>query len=272
MASLTVQIQDSVLHKYGVGPAAATIGRQHDNAIVLDDDAVSSHHACVFRDGDDFILEDLQSTNGTFVNGKRVSRCKLDDHDVVAVGGHTLVFDQFAEDGSDRATHSPAVRGPFEAAEQLLSAANGETVFVDARTHQRALTILMNAQARAAAEAAPPATVGVLRVLAGRTDESEYTLNGHTSLIGKAPSALIRVKGWWFAPAVSLAVTRNRHGYVATRLGGKVRINDCLIHGRHDLKDGDVVRVGGLRLEFRLKGPDMEQATPGASASPSIAL
>jgi hypothetical protein len=99
-------------------------------------------------------------------------------------------------------------------------------------------------------------------VLSGTTDCTEYELKGHTSLIGKSASTLIRLRGW-FKPSVAVAVTRNRHGYVATRLRGKMLVNSLPVGGRYDLKSGDVLSVGGLRLEFRLK--EAEERHAGAA-------
>jgi len=93
----------------------------------------------------------------------------------------------------------------------------------------------------------------VLRVLAGDADQSEYHLEAHTSLIGKADSSLVRLTGW-FKPDVAVAITRNGQGYVATLLGGKTLINGQPLRGRQGLKDGDVLRVSGLALEFRVAG------------------
>jgi hypothetical protein len=106
----------------------------------------------------------------------------------------------------------------------------------------------------ATAEPAPqPAKVAILRVLAGRADQSEYALEGHTSVIGKQKSSVVRLQGW-FKPNVAVAITRNRQGYVATLLGGKMLINNQSVGGRCELKDGDVLFVSGLTLKFGLKG------------------
>src|SRR5688500_19503216 len=95
MATLSLQFEDLVLKEHVMG-LMMTIGRLPDNTIVIDNPAVSGHHACVFRDGDRFIVEDLDSTNGTFVNDRRVSRYTLQHGDVVLVGKHRLVFDAAA--------------------------------------------------------------------------------------------------------------------------------------------------------------------------------
>jgi len=76
MPKLILQFENRVLKEYPTG-VMVTIGRLPDNMVIIDNPAVSSHHACVYSDGDQFIVEDLQSTNGTFVNEKRVTRHTL---------------------------------------------------------------------------------------------------------------------------------------------------------------------------------------------------
>ena len=64
MPTLVLQCEDRVAYAYPIDNVVR-IGRLPDNRVVLDRPAVSSHHACVFSDGEHFIVEDLQSTNGT---------------------------------------------------------------------------------------------------------------------------------------------------------------------------------------------------------------
>ena len=255
MARLILQFQDDVLKEYVIG-LLVTIGRLPENTVVIDNPAVSGHHACVFRDGDRYVIEDLRSTNGTFVNQARVTRHTLQQDDVVLVGKHKLVFDQLA--AADGAI-------PLEA--ELTSLTQGDTVLLDTRQHRALLAKLMDADAQANAArgaapppAKPPAPLGVLRVLAGRSDQAEYDLEGHTSLIGTAEQSLVRLRGW-FKPDVAVAITRNPQGYVATWLGGKTRINSEPLTGRYALKEGDVLCVSGLTLEFRVKASPVDPPT-----------
>ena len=235
MPRLTLRLDDQIINRWTLGPVA-TVGRLPDNSIVIDSPSVSGHHACVALDGKDFVLEDLESTNGTFVNDSRVSRQTLRNGDVIRLGDYTLEFD---------AKHGGNVDAQ-QAAERIVSNP-GDTVFLDADKHQALLAMLQET----AADVYPAAAnkVGILRVLKGQADRPEYQLHAHTSFIGKADSSLVRLKGW-FVPRVALVITRSDQGYTATHMRSRARINGEPLTGRCDLKEGDVLRVGGLTLEF----------------------
>jgi pSer/pThr/pTyr-binding forkhead associated (FHA) protein len=261
MAKLTLQFEGRVLKEYVVGKSA-TIGRLPDNTIVIDNPAVSGHHARLFREGDDVVLEDLKSTNGTFVNEQHIYRHVLRDGDVVLVGKHKLAFETTGTTGLNLPQPSLA---PL-----------GDTVYLDTKQHRALLATLRAARAEAdlAVGAVPTVSVtptldriGVLRVMSGPAEHAEYDLDAHTSLIGKSSTALIRLRGW-FKPAVALAIARNGEGYVATRFGGRTLVNDEPLRGRRYLKEGDILSVNGVTLEFRLKRhgePAIRDAEPRAS-------
>ncbi len=257
MAILTL-ICDDRSRQYAAGPAA-TIGRLPDNTIVIDSPSVSGHHACVFSSDGQYVVEDLQSTNGTFVNGVRVSQQVLEHGDVVKVGDHELVFDGLAE-----------IDAPSTGDAESNAATEDGTVFMDRRklfdrlvqseTEARKQDVLLarlkdieaHARSRHHDGAAQPASVGKLRVVAGRCDRDEYPLDAHTSVIGRGKSSLVRLRGW-FKPKVSVVITRNRQGYVATVLARDVLINSRSANGRHELKSGDIISAGSLIMEFRLE-------------------
>ena len=78
---------------------------------------MSSHHACVFRDGHSFVLEDLQSTNGRSVQHKWIGRCQSKQDDVIVVGDRQLTFSERSD-------------GPVaSAAETIEDGIAGETMF-----------------------------------------------------------------------------------------------------------------------------------------------
>jgi diguanylate cyclase (GGDEF)-like protein len=74
----------------GAGPAL--LGREEDCAVRIDDNTVSRRHACIQPGDDGYYAVDLESTNGTFVNDRQVSRCRLQDGDYVRVGNAIYRF------------------------------------------------------------------------------------------------------------------------------------------------------------------------------------
>jgi pSer/pThr/pTyr-binding forkhead associated (FHA) protein len=258
MPKLIMKLDDRVA-KEVVFETSATIGRLPDNTVMIDNPAISSHHARIFHDGDRFVVEDLNSKNGTFVNGKLVlNRRSLQTGDIVLVGKHELVFDE-----------AVLVDGAEAVLEEL-----GETVYLDTEGHRELLARLRairwakkppaeganEPRADAAIEqavaqppvvgVAQPPKVGVLRVVAGAAPLPEYALESNIALIGTSQQALVRLRGW-FKPKVAVGIVRYDGGYVATPYGGKPQINNQPLRGRHNLKEGDVLDVNGLILEFR---------------------
>ncbi len=80
-------IQEFVLDKKDI-----TIGRTPSNDISIDNLAISSHHASVHNTQDGAVLEDMKSTNGTFVNDIEVTRHHLKDGDIIGIGKHQILF------------------------------------------------------------------------------------------------------------------------------------------------------------------------------------
>jgi pSer/pThr/pTyr-binding forkhead associated (FHA) protein len=261
MAKLTLQFEGRELKEYIVGKSV-TIGRLPDNTVVIDNPAVSGHHARVSREGDHLVLEDLTSTNGTFVNEQHIYRHVLRDGDVVLVGKHKLVFEATEHPASHLSQPQPAL------------APLGDTVYLDTKQHRALLATLRAARAEAdlAAGALPTVSVtptlnrvGMLRVVSGPAEHAEYDLEAHTSLIGRSTTALVRLRGW-LKPDVALAIARTGDGYVATPVGGRSLVNNQRLRGRHPLKDGDILSVNGLTLEFRWKR-EGEPASGGEQSS-----
>jgi len=103
MARLVLSIDGQVLAEYNMNKERYTIGRLPDNDIRIDNPAVSGHHALIINILNDSFLEDLNSTNGVFVRGKRVRRQRLKEGDVVQVGRHDLAYFREAPPRADDA-------------------------------------------------------------------------------------------------------------------------------------------------------------------------
>src|SRR3954451_5010001 len=101
MARLVLHLDGQVLAEYNMSKERYTVGRLPDNDIRIDNAAVSGHHALVINILNDSFLEDLNSTNGTYVNGKIIKKHALQHGDVITVGHHALRF-------VDGEAHKPA--------------------------------------------------------------------------------------------------------------------------------------------------------------------
>jgi hypothetical protein len=91
-ASLVLVQGGQPIRSYPLGASELTIGRAEQSDIALADPGVSRNHARVVREGDDFIVEDLRSTNGTEVNGQPVRRRRLANGDMLKLASSTLQF------------------------------------------------------------------------------------------------------------------------------------------------------------------------------------
>ncbi|MGD8996427.1 MAG: FHA domain-containing protein, partial [Syntrophobacterales bacterium] len=92
MALLTLQFKDLALKEFELTGQSMTMGREPDNDIIVENLLVSGYHARIDPAGREYVLTDLQSKNGTFVNGERVTSTKLKDGDQILIGKHTIVF------------------------------------------------------------------------------------------------------------------------------------------------------------------------------------
>ena len=100
MARMILSLNGRMLAEYNLSKERYTVGRLPDNDIRIDNPAVSGHHSLVINILNDSFLEDLNSTNGTYVNGKLIKKHALAHGDVITVGHHQL---RFVEDGMEDA-------------------------------------------------------------------------------------------------------------------------------------------------------------------------
>ena len=92
MARLMLSLDGQVLAEYNMTKERYTVGRLPDNDVRIDNAAVSGHHALIINILNDSFLEDLNSTNGTYVNGKLIKKHALQHGDVITIGHHQLRF------------------------------------------------------------------------------------------------------------------------------------------------------------------------------------
>ena len=99
MPKLVVSLDGVVIKEVQITKDKTTLGRRPYNDIVIDNLAVSGEHAVLQMVGNDVFIEDLNSTNGTYINGKAVKKQLLAHNDTVEVGKYKIKF--MVEDGTD---------------------------------------------------------------------------------------------------------------------------------------------------------------------------
>ncbi|MES2307517.1 MAG: FHA domain-containing protein [Verrucomicrobiota bacterium] len=93
MPRLIVQSEEQAGQIFDLSGESARIGRINENEIVIQHKSISSHHAELVLDGNDYLIKDLDSTNGTRVNGERVKSVKLRKNDLIRVGNIELIYE-----------------------------------------------------------------------------------------------------------------------------------------------------------------------------------
>jgi pSer/pThr/pTyr-binding forkhead associated (FHA) protein len=221
-ATLLVNLYGKGSRHFELTHETLTIGRKADNTLVIEDPAVSGHHARIVKVQAVFFLEDLMSTNGTAINSRPITRHQLRDTDVITIGQHWLVF-------QENTTASTAAPAPF--------------VDLDRTTVLRGT------------DRTPDGSTLTAKVLivAGKTDRFEYSLTKQVNVIGSQDGAVIRLTGW-FAPKSAATIARRGHSYsVSPSQGAKsLLVNGTDVVGQQDLKDGDQIEVAGVKLTFRV--------------------
>ena len=103
--AMVVQMHEGVaINKFKLDKPVLRIGRDPNSDIFIDNPVVSTEHAVIKTEGDpasdggpEFFIEDLKSTNSTFVNGEKITRHKLRHDDMIRVGWNTFRFIDEAE-------------------------------------------------------------------------------------------------------------------------------------------------------------------------------
>jgi pSer/pThr/pTyr-binding forkhead associated (FHA) protein len=240
MGKLIVTDSTGQTKEYPLNKERVTIGRHADNDIALNDKAVSGHHAVVITILQDSFLEDLDSTNGTQVNGKQIAKHPLSHNDLISVGRNTLRYEGEGQGADDDFERTMILKpGQFGAA-------------FDAQVSKAATS----APAPGAPPAAAPSTaaapslgntmkpvLGKLRVASGPNQGKELELSKALTTIGK--------------PGVQVAaITRRADGYYIVHVGGQSGSGKPLVNGQpidaqaRKLNHNDVVELAGTQMSF----------------------
>ena len=234
MPKLLLQFGGAVIKEVPITKNEITVGRRPDNDVVIDNPTVSGHHCKITLVEDSFVIEDLNSSNGVFVNAQKIARSGLKDNDVISIAKHALKF--IDEDH------------PHAAVPEIGSGSNGGP---DA-------TMMISPEKQVELAAASIAAVqrkpAVVRVVKGIVDQAEYELKHSSTYIGKSERVQIRIKGTGFfrtAPESAAMIANRPEGYFIVRVKeGYPRLNGRALKQKALLRDGDVIELGGTTLQF----------------------
>lgn len=92
MAKLILRFKDALLEEVKLKQGDMSVGRRPGSDIQIDNLAVSGNHATIVTIGEESFIQDLESTNGTFINGRKITKHHLKHGDVVTIGKHSLTY------------------------------------------------------------------------------------------------------------------------------------------------------------------------------------
>ena len=223
MGKLVVSLDGVVIKEVQITKDKTTLGRRPYNDIVIDNLAVSGEHAVLQMVGADVFIEDLNSTNGTYINGKAVKKQLLAHNDTVEVGKYKIKF--MAEEGTDyekTMIMKPGAMPP------------GGTTGGYAAGRPSAFGSLGGSSTSGNVG---PATI---RVMNGAAAGREVVLTKVVTTVGK--------------PGVQVAsITKRPTGYVLAHVEGAARptVNSTPLVGETvGLKNGDVIELAGTQMQF----------------------
>jgi pSer/pThr/pTyr-binding forkhead associated (FHA) protein len=228
MPKMIVSIDEVVIKEVQLTKDRTTLGRRPYNDIVIDNLAVSGEHAVIHMNGPEVVLEDLNSTNGTYVNGKAIKKQALQNGDGIEVGKYKIKFvGDSAGDNFDKTmvvkSQPVATPAPVRPASPAPSPAPA----------------VQSTPATAPSESGSSASASI-KVLSGAAAGREVPLTKVVTTIGK--------------PAVAVAaITKRHHGFVVHHVegGGSPTLNGRPITSDPvPLRNGDVIELAGTQMQF----------------------
>jgi pSer/pThr/pTyr-binding forkhead associated (FHA) protein len=264
MARLILSLDGQTLAEYNMTKERYTVGRLPDNDIRIDNAAVSGHHSLLINILNDSFLEDLNSTNGTYVNGKLIKKHALQHGDVITVGHHQLryVDDQAQQEPEDEFEKTMVIQPSGQMEKQVAQAA---------RAAEAAATA---AAATAAPVAAAPRQVPADGPRSRRPFAPTTTQDVDENAMPALPLAKLQVLSGTFAgrelelvktlttlgrPGVQVAaITRRAEGYYIVHVESGKADGFPLVNGMaigaqaRKLQDNDVIQLAGVKMGFFL--------------------
>lgn len=236
MAKIIVKFKDVVRRYVTLQNEVTTIGRTSINDIPIENLVVSRRHADIIQREGGFFLHDLNSSNGTFLNGVRVAEQRLRDGDTILIGKHVLLF---VEDDTLISTINAAPKSGQDPDTFLRSTMEWEIPAEDAEVQT---TLHLN----------QPPTIdnpGSLLVRAGSLAQSRYLLHSEATIIGSATYADIRLLAP-NAPSVAAVIHYRDTHYEITPSETGLLLDQRKLIQQQPLLQGSLITIQGVIFEF----------------------
>ena len=218
MGKLVVSLDGVVIKEVQITKDKTTLGRRPYNDIVIDNLAVSGEHSVLQMVGADVFIEDLNSTNGTYINGKAVKKQLLAHNDTVEIGKYKIKY--IVDEGVDYEKTMVLKPGSLSGQSGVGSGSMGS--------------------ASGFGSLGSANQPGVIKVLNGAAAGREVQLSKVVTTVGK--------------PGVQVAsITKRPGGYVLAHVEGAMRptVNGNPLMGETvSLKNGDVIELAGTQMQF----------------------
>ena len=227
MPKMIVSIDGVVIKEVQLTKDRTTLGRRPYNDVVIDNLAISGEHAVFQMAGNNVFIEDLNSTNGTYVNGKAAKKQQLHNGDTVEVGKYKIKFvGEAVADGFEKTMMVKSMPASAPTAPPAEAGASGWSSPPPA--------------AAAPGAGATTAAQASIKVLSGAASGREVPLTKVVTTIGK--------------PGVAVAaITRRQHGFVVHHVegAGNPSLNGAPIGTDPvSLKNGDLIELAGTQMQF----------------------
>jgi len=235
MAKLVLRFNGDFVKEYELDKETLTIGRKSGNDIHIDNLAVSGNHAKILTILNDSFIEDLDSTNGTYINGEKITKHALQNGESIVIGKHELKYENAgAESGESEFEKTMIIRPDAEGMP--------ETEEADKNLEKSIGKIAADLASAGTTTSGPgPAK---LKLMSGTNSGKELQLTKILTTLGR--------------PGVQVAaITRRPKGYflIVVDAGKNDKmplVNNTEIGKQHSLADGDVIEVAGVKMGFLL--------------------
>lgn len=218
MPELVVKLGDKVVQKYYFDKEIISMGRARDNDIVVENLSVSRNHSRIRKDDEGkYIITDLNSANGTYVNNVRINKTELMDDDIISIGKHQIHF------------HDKSLSD-----EQLISDAFGaeRTMIVDKTPTARLL------------------------ITKGKQADQEFKIGKNETYIGRSSDNDIRIHDWFVSKKHAMILKEGSNYFLKDLKSWRGTMVNGKFTRETQIKDGDSLQFGSTVMEFHVSAED----------------